>query len=61
MQQLPTLGYGPGGSIAQIVLLGFTPSAAGGGDQRKGPTRFHASALPAAGRPDPTKSQASAR
>lgn len=26
-QQLPTLGYGPGGSIAHIVLLGFTTGA----------------------------------
>lgn len=25
-QQIPTLGFGPGGSIAQVVLLGFSPS-----------------------------------
>ena len=27
-QQLPTLGYGPGGSIAQVILLGFWPPSA---------------------------------
>ena len=26
MQQFPTIGFGPGGSISQVLLLGFLPS-----------------------------------
>ena len=43
-QLLPTLGFGPGGSITNIVLLGFGGSPAPSGSGPVGPTVFVATA-----------------
>jgi hypothetical protein len=40
-QQLPTLGYGPGGSVAYVVLLGFNPAPVAA---HVGPTLFASTA-----------------
>jgi hypothetical protein len=57
-----TLGFGPPGSIAEVVLLGFSPAPVAA---RVGPTRFASTAVrvddaTSARRPDPHSSTAEA-